>query len=237
MNRYQSRGGKADVRNQTWNRAAWQRTRKAVLARDLYTCRDCGSKATSVHHLQPVAQLVAEGRNPCDPDECVALCAACHGRQHGGARKEVKPVTRVNRFLTTPAAQEAGYNKAGGRLVLVAGPPGAGKTTYVKEHKEPHDLVWDYDAVLASVSGGAWNFEINRLMMAMRAAYIKAAETYPHTCWLIASAPTRAEQDEISSNVVLLAVDAETCIARTAKREDGVKWTAIIRRWWEKYTP
>ncbi|MBT9154989.1 MAG: hypothetical protein DDT39_01679 [Firmicutes bacterium] len=146
----------------------------------------------------------------------------------------MKPV--VNRFLTTPTAQEQGYNKVGGRLILVAGPPGAGKTTYVREHRKENDLVWDYDDILGVVAGGLWSFDIHRTMLGMRAAYIEAAKQYPHTCWLIAMAATRAERDELSSNVVLLAVDAETCIARTATRGDGVNWPVIIRRWWESYT-
>ncbi|MBT9156674.1 MAG: hypothetical protein DDT37_01662 [Firmicutes bacterium] len=145
-------------------------------------------------------------------------------------------MARVNRFLTTLTAQRHGYNQAGGRLVLVAGPPGAGKTTYVREHREENDLVWDYDDILAAVAGGLWSFDTNRTMLFMRAAYIEAAKLYPHTCWIIAMAATKAERDEISSNVVLLAVDAETCIARTATRDDGVNWPVIIRRWWKNYT-
>ncbi len=122
-------------------------------------------------------------------------------------------------------------------MVLVAGPPGAGKTTYVREHRELHDLVWDYDAILAAVSGGAWDLDVNQIMLSMRSAYIEASKQYPRSCWLIASAPTRAERDEISGNVVLLAVDEETCIARTAQRKDGVRWENIIKRWWQNYTP
>ena len=37
---------------------------------------------------------------------------------------------------------------------VVCGPPGCGKTTYVYEHAQPRDLVWDFDRVAAMLTVG-----------------------------------------------------------------------------------
>lgn len=37
--------------------------------------------------------------------------------------------------------------ETGSRAFVVCGPPDSGKTTWVAQHAQPFDLVWDYDAV------------------------------------------------------------------------------------------
>src|SRR3990167_4665266 len=42
------------------------------------------------------------------------------------------------------------------KVVVVCGPPGSGKSTYVAEHRKPHDIAVDLDALMAAISGRDW---------------------------------------------------------------------------------
>lgn len=55
-------------------------------------------------------------------------------------------------------------------LIVVTGPPASGKSTWVKAHAKPSDIVLDYDLVAQSISGPG----------ADRQAHSKAAESVAH---------------------------------------------------------
>ncbi|MEZ4282447.1 MAG: RecQ family ATP-dependent DNA helicase [Myxococcota bacterium] len=65
----------------TSEREAWARTRKIVLARDEFQCKDCSDELDrselDVHHLIP---RVMGGTN--EPSNLVTLCDGCHARRH-----------------------------------------------------------------------------------------------------------------------------------------------------------
>lgn len=107
MTDYHSRGGKDDPRNKLYNSAAWKRTRRAVLTRDNYACVKCGRAANTVHHIIEVIELIKQGRDPLNPDECESLCAECHGSEDGRRNGSV-PVERPkpNRFMNTILSKE-----------------------------------------------------------------------------------------------------------------------------------
>ena len=55
----------------------WKVRRREALKRANYQCRDCGQRATQVHHLTYVG-IFNES-----PSDLVALCARCHAdRRH-----------------------------------------------------------------------------------------------------------------------------------------------------------
>ncbi len=61
--------------------SAWRSTRQAVLARDEFTCRECGEafppSELDVHHLVPRKQGGTD-----DPGNLITLCDGCHAARH-----------------------------------------------------------------------------------------------------------------------------------------------------------
>ena len=75
-----------DFSRQFYRSKAWRQTREQALRRDLFTCRDCGGRATEVHHVR---ELSPDNIN--DPaialglDNLMSLCGACHSARTAGA--------------------------------------------------------------------------------------------------------------------------------------------------------
>lgn len=126
--------------------------------------------------------------------------------RHVEAIDHVQPVKSYGPTLLTnlrPACTHC--NAARGARVLsglsatihaVIGPPAAGKTTFVAEHKNTTDLVLDYDSLAASLMPGLYNehnapdYLTGILSSMWSAAYRQLVETaHPVTIWLIKSLP------------------------------------------------
>lgn len=138
----------------------------------------------------------------------------------------------------------------GSRITLVAGPPCAGKTTYVDQHKGYDDVVLDYDVMFAEVSGAAMYDHPpafrDAAAEAFRAALQDLRRLPPHRrAWIIRNAPRKQHRATIRSihdaDSVVLAVSAETCLARlmASTRPANVKaeQAGAIARWWADYEP
>jgi hypothetical protein len=131
---------------------------------------------------------------------------------------------------------------------IVCGPPGSGKTTYVKERIQPGDLVYDLDDLWCALTWQPRYAKPDSLLPYMRAVRgaivsLLTADINRPRSWIITCGPTRAErsylQDKLRAEVVMLAVDAKTCIERiqadserTARRAD---WKELVDDWWAKY--
>jgi len=68
--------------------SAWRRLRLAVLDRDRWRCQRCGRPASTVHHLDGLAQ---GGVELCHPSRLEARCPACNTRAGEG---HTHPTTR-----------------------------------------------------------------------------------------------------------------------------------------------
>jgi len=60
----------------------WKRVSKSVLVRDKYICRECGGRATQVHHLRYTDAHRNRDFRRQPRKNLVALCARCHQAKH-----------------------------------------------------------------------------------------------------------------------------------------------------------
>lgn len=123
--------------------------------------------------------------------------------------------------IVAPSTRPWEVGTVPGRVVLVCGPPCAGKSTYVRAHAQPGDVVLDQDIIGAKAMG-------------------RALGTLPPaqgTAWVIRSAPGAAKRAALAkrlrAEVVLLVPDLEELMARARQRTDARRAIRSIRSWLE----
>lgn len=136
-------------------------------------------------------------------------------------------------------------------VTLICGPPGSGKTTYVKEHSSYGDLILDLDWVWQSLSGLPAYLEkpgpLMPFVFTVRDAIYQrlTEESDLERAWIIAGAPASQEREQLSARlnaeVVLLKVPIAVCLERIEKDEKRLGSSSTsrpwIERWWSLYTP
>ena len=192
----------------------WEKARAAFLKahpRCLHVIdgETCGEPATVVHHVIP---------HRGDPklfwrkSNWLPVCKACHDgpiqrseRRGDGAR--------VHPFLPRPRIP----------VTIVCGPAGSGKSTYVREHAGPDDIIIDLDEIRARVTGLPMHAyapeattaaleERNRILASL------ATDEEHEQAWFLVGAPEQAERDlwarKLKADVVLLDTPLDICIDR-----------------------
>lgn len=107
---------------------------------------------------------------------------------------------------------------------VVCGQAGSGKTTYVVTHKADDDKVWDYDVVMAELTGLPMHQSIEGAIgsvLAHRDQWIQATEHCKHRCWLIVSNPKAAivsMMREAGATVVTMDTPDDVCKQRLRAR-------------------
>ncbi len=124
---------------------------------------------------------------------------------------------------------------------LVCGAPCSGKNTYVEQHRRPGDLVVDYDALMAALSGGQLHDhsrEIRSYAFDARDAVVRRWMRKRDTSvWVINSAAKRKMREYYRGQgftVVTMSAGLETCLAR-ARAERPPAWQDYVRRYFKDY--
>ena len=108
------------------------------------------------------------------------------------------------------------------RVILVTGPPCAGKSTYARERAAPGDLILDQDELGAA---------------GMSRAIESLSRMASGTAWVIRCCPGQARRAqlaaELRAEVVHLQPDAGVLLARARQRRGVPGQVRAVRRWLE----
>ena len=132
-------------------------------------------------------------------------------------------------------------------VTVVCGPPGSGKTTYVREHARWGDLVVDLDAIYVAIGGqGDHRHPIGLLpfALAVRDALYRRLEYSNDVlrAWVITGGAKRSARERLrqrlGAHVIVLEAGLNECSRRIhADDSRGSKdaQVALVTKWWQDY--
>lgn len=130
-----------------------------------------------------------------------------------------------------------------GTAYLVAGPPCSGKNHYVRTHMAPGDLVVDYDAIMAALSGQDVHDHLRELKPYVYEARDRVLAKWMTRkdvdLWLIYGAPKRSDREYYARRgfrVIIMDTDERTCLRRARDERPG-DWWKFVHRWFRDYEP
>jgi hypothetical protein len=217
----------------------WRKLRLAYLAQHpLCVMCDGPTPATVVDHIISIAE---RPDLRLDWSNLRPLCKRHHDQHTAREQGMAAPAHRHPDWLKPSLIP----------LVIVCGPPASGKTTYVRNHAGPRDMVIDLDVIGAELDGSDTEHGWDRkwLKAAIRERNKRLGTLCKPGCgheraWLIVSEPKAEDRqwwaDKMKpERIVVLEVSAAECMRRVrcsgerdAKRS---RQDAVIGRWWETY--
>jgi hypothetical protein len=179
----------------------WRNLRAGIFERDGYRCKIAGPKcttvATQVDHIVPMSA----GGAPYDSDNLRASCRACN-------------VARSNQ-------RSEAWRNASTKIMLVVGPPFAGKTKRVAELAAPGDLLVDYDTIAAGLGVERGDDSMHDVVAAARTAMLRKVQQGKSgvgTAWIVSANPD-AESMFPWHEIVVVDPGVAVCVARCAGDE------------------
>ena len=240
---------------------AWRKARQAYIdqrmAIDGGLCELCQTeRGTEGHHkifLRP--ENIDDESITLNPENFQLLCYGCHQLEHEAARRTAQLVAKQRDGKKGVLLGGSYYYDDDGNIKpfvahLVWGPPGAGKTTYVREHMQQGDVVIDLDLIGRALSM-ADKTDVPRNVE--RIAYdirdflyekIAARKLDAKEVWVIAGVPKKKQRHELikklNAEATFIGASFRECydhILHDDERKDKALQLAIIEKWFKDWEP
>jgi 5-methylcytosine-specific restriction protein A len=193
---------------------SWQKLRLVILKRDSGLCQPCLAlgKLTQGNIVDHIINKEIGGSD--DPENLRVICKPCHMMKtasesaHGRSNTKYEPEWLPQAIIP---------------VTVVCGPPGSGKTTYVKERAEDGDLVLDADVIAAEMFDlPLYHADRDQVSAAIRyrnkmLAGLADAECGYKQAWLIVTANSDAKRQfwKIKyGNLTVMTTDKRECMER-----------------------
>lgn len=190
----------------------------------------------------------ARWAKPCRVPGCEEAVAPGASHCAYGHSQQIQRYDTSRDAKSTPAGTGPQYERSAVPVTIVAGAPGSGKTTWVRERAERGDLIVDIDALFSALSGLAWYDKPNELLpfvMEAREAIIKrlARPSGVGHVWIITSEGRKERLEmmasQLGAGLQVLDVDPYECYRRISADEKRPGQAPIfepyITRWHKDY--
>ena len=243
-----------------YNSKAWEETRSAYVAERLLVdgglCEMCRENVgEELHHIVPLNPTNINDYDIClNPKNLTFLCKDCHFKVHRDLILKQFEEARQRRAAAHILTNGCYMNDEGywvkAKRFIVWGSPASGKTTYVKKHLEPGDLVVDLDMIKYAISFQSDQpVNLNPIAFYIRDYLYSVIEQGQADCrnvWIIGCFPKRSEREELANRLgaelVHMGADYKTCIERAGADKRSYSYGATIRKalidkYFENYEP
>lgn len=196
----------------------WPRVRDRVLERDEYRCRirgeKCEGKADQADHIVPWEA----GGAWFDESNLRGACGACNA----GRAARMK--------------HRDGWRRSSTWIVLVVGPPGAGKSTWVRDRAAPSDLVVDYDLLaeaLGSQVSHGHESDVARIARGAVLNQLRRGELDAPRAWVVSANP-EAELIFPHHEVVVIDPGRGEVLRRCEEAGRPDEWVGLVDDWYRR---
>lgn len=204
----------------------WSDFRRGLIVERGTVCEHCGQRIIRgheliLHHVDPLTEEnVNDYEVSLNPENIMIVHHKCHNEIH-------------ERF--------GSYTR---HIYLVYGPPGSGKTTFVRETAGPNDIVIDMDSIFEMISiNGRYTkpntlssvaFGVRDCLMDM----VKVRRGRWSSAYIIGGFPRVGERERLcqmyGAEEVFIDCDKDECLMRVSERPG---WNEHVERWFMEFTP